>query len=307
MVGIIGFVGFIIGTILGSFIKVLADRSLKNQNFGGRSYCLNCKNKLQWYDLLPVLSYLLLKGRCRYCHKKIGIEHLLVEVGLGLLIGYLFYLSFKEIQFPTSNFTLLISNFQFLFFLLDLIFKTFFISVLVALFLTDLKKMLIPDRIILPSILISIIFITVITIIKIIYLYFALGKSSIGHYLLPPYSDYFQKHTLLTAEPLFGAVISGLIIGGFFYSLIVITKGKGMGGGDVKLGAFMGLVLGFPQSFLALILSFFTGAAFAIFLLFLGKKKMGQVIPFGPFLVLGSLITLFWGDKILDWYLHISI
>ena len=80
-----------------------------------------------------------------------------------------------------------------------------------------------------------------------------------------------------------------------------------MGGGDVKLGAFLGLVLGFPNAVVAFLFSFLTGAILAIFLLISGKKKLGQAIPFGPSLVLGSLIALFWGDKILDWYLSLRI
>ena len=98
----------------------------------------------------------------------------------------------------------------------------------------------------------------------------------------------------------------GLLIGGFFWALIIITKGKGMGGGDVKLGAFMGLMLGFPQSLLAIVLSFISGAIFSIFLIIFGKKHFGQAIPFGPFLVFGSLVSLFWGNLIIDWYLHLG-
>ncbi len=97
-----------------------------------------------------------------------------------------------------------------------------------------------------------------------------------------------------------------VIIGGFFWGLIIITRGKGMGGGDVKLGAFMGLMLGFPQSLIALILSFLTGAIFSMILIIFGKKHFGQTIPFGPFLVIGSLVALFWGNQIIDWYLHLG-
>ncbi len=111
---------------------------------------------------------------------------------------------------------------------------------------------------------------------------------------------------MYTVQPLLGGILMGLLIGGFFWGLIIITKGKGMGGGDVKLGAFMGLMLGFPQALIALILSFLTGAVFSIILIIFGKKSFGQVIPFGPFLVLGSLIVLFWGQEILNWYLSIK-
>lgn len=239
-----GFFGFVIGAVLGSFVKALADRSLNDRSFRGRSYCPHCKHILQWYDLLPIFSFILLTGRCRYCHKKIGIEYLLVELVMGLLIGFLF----------------LQENNAF-----ELIFKTFFIAVLVTLFLTDLKKMLIPDRITIPAILIGII-----------------------------------------AKPLIGSVIMGLVLAGFFLGLIIITKGKGMGGGDVKLAAFLGIGLGFPQAAVALVLAFLIGAVFAVGALITKKKHFGQVIPFGPFLVIGALISLFWGNQIVDFYLKLG-
>lgn len=242
--------GFVLGTILGSFVKALADRSLSKESFMGRSYCPGCKHKLVWYDLFPVLSFLTLRGKCRYCKKKIGFEYLLVEVIMGILIAFLFWQSF-----PINLFELLL--------------KIFFITILAVLFLTDIKEMFIPDRIILPAILIGII-----------------GQAGLAG--------------------LIWSLLTGLLIGAFFYSLIIITRGKGMGGGDVKLGAFIGLMLGFPQAIAAIILSFLTGAIFSIALLITGKKHFGQTIPFGPFLVLGSLIMLFWGNQIIAWYLHLG-
>lgn len=242
--------GFALGTILGSFVKVLADRSLGKKSFWGRSYCPKCQHKLAWYDLFPIFSYIFLQGKCRYCHKKIGKEYLLVELVMGILIAFLFWYSLS---------------------LLELISKTFFIVILAVLFLTDIKEMFIPDRVILPSIIIGIVL------------------------------------NLITAQPFFFSLLTGLLIGAFFYGLIIITRGKGMGGGDVKLGAFIGIMLGFPQAIAAIILSFLTGAIFSIVLILTGKKHFGQTIPFGPFLVLGSLIMLYWGNQIIDWYLHLGV
>ena len=297
--------GFLLGTILGSFAKALADRSLVERSFWGRSYCMNCKHKLSWYDLFPIISYLFLGGRCRYCGDKIGLEYLLVEVGMGILVGFLFWLSFSSFQFTVYSLQSIFS-FQFTIFILELFFKTFFISILVILFLTDLKKMFIPDRIILPAIVISVISIIFITVIKVIYLYSYLSQDAIGKYLLPPQSDYFRRHVLMATEPFLYSILMAILIGGFFYLLIIITKGKGMGGGDVKLGAFLGLMLGFPNALLATILSFVLGAVFSLFLILTGKKHFGQTIAFGPFLVLGSLIALFWGNQIMEWYLHLG-
>lgn len=292
--------GFVIGTILGSLVKALADRSLKNKSYWGRSHCQFCKAELRWYDLLPIVSYLILGGKCRYCRKAVNIEYLLIEVVMGVLVGFLFWQSFQNFQpfdFTQGKFSI---------FVFELIFKTFFITILAILFLTDLKKMLIPDRIVLPAIVISIIFITFITIIKVGYLYYYLSQTPIGQKLLPPYSDYFQRHALMAAQPLLGSLLMAVLIGAFFWGLIVLTKGKGMGGGDVKLGAFIGLGLGFPYSLVTLMLAFLSGAVFSLALILTGKKHFGQTIAFGPFLVTGALIALYWGQIIVDWYLSLD-
>lgn len=191
-------------------------------------------------------------------------------------------------------------------FLLDVLLKTFFVTILVSLFLTDVKKMFIPDRIILPSIVVAALWMLVATAYKISYLYYNLATNTIGKFLLPPHSKYFYIHTWMIVSDVLYALLMCFGIGGFFLFLIIITKGKGMGGGDVKLGAFIGLVLGFPYALVAILLSFVTGAFFALSLIVLGKKSFGQVIPFGPFLVLGSFIALFWGQQIWDWYLQFS-
>lgn len=303
MDALFGLIGFFIGIALGSFIKVLADRSLTKKSFLGRSYCLSCKRKLNWFDLFPIFSYLFLKGRCGYCHNQIGIEYLVVEVITGILIAFLFWQSFSNFQFSSLQSIL---NFQFIIFILELLLKIFFIMILITLFITDLRVMLIPDRIIIPSLIIGLIFTILVAVLKIIFFYYSLSQSAIGHYLLPPYTDYFQRHVLALGQALMGNIISGLLIAGFFMSLIIITRGKGMGGGDVKLGAFLGLMLGFPQSLIAIIFSFILGALVSIILIVFKKKHFGQSIPFGPFLVLGSLICLFFGNQILDWYLLIS-
>lgn len=291
--------GSVLGLILGSLSLALAERALiKKSSFWGRSCCPHCKKVLRWYDLFPVLSYLFLRGQCQFCHQKISPEYPLVEILMATLIGYLFWQSFHNLQS--------IFSFQFIIFLLELLFKTFTILVLIILAITDLKKTLIPDRIVIPAIKISIIFIIFITIIKVIFLYYTLSQNLIGKHLLPPLSDYFERHAFFIAEPLIYGIILSLLFAIFFQSLIKITKGKGMGGGDVKLGAFMGLTLGFPNGVLALFLGFLIGALFSVGLILIGKKKFKQTIPFGPFLVTGSLIALFWGQPIINWYLNLS-
>lgn len=292
--------GFVVGACLGSFAKALADRSLKQKSFWGRSYCESCKHILSWYDLFPVFSYLLMQGRCRYCSKKISKEYLIVEIIAGILVAYLWFSILSE------QTILFIDPFKVTVYLLEVVLKTFFITILTVLFITDIKKMFIPDRVILPAIVIGAVGVSLKVCYEAGYLYYSLASNYVGQFLLPPRSDYFYRHLWLIISDLLGSGFMFLGIGGFFLFLIIITKGKGMGGGDVKLGAFIGLILGYPYSLLAVMISFISGALLAIGLIIMGKKSFGQVIPFGPFLVFGSLVSLFWGKQILDWYLELA-
>ena len=286
--------GFLIGAILGSLAKALADRSLKNRSFLGRSNCEKCKRTLSVTDLIPIFSYLFQGGKCRYCKKAIGLEYLLVEIVMGMLIAFLFYQS--NFQFST--------NFQSTQFLFELIFNIFFVTILAILFLTDLKEMFIPDRIVIPGIIIATVLLALNTLYKIGFLYNYLSLDPIGKFLLPPHSDYFYRHAFAASQPFLGAGAAGLGIAAFFAFLVFITKGRGMGGGDIKLGMFMGLGLGFPGAVIAVILAFISGAIVALIAVAAGKKGLKSQIPFGPFLILGSLVVLFCGQQILTWYLH---
>lgn len=294
----LGLVGFLVGIILGSLAKALADRSLGNESFLGRSYCPKCNKTLRWYDLFPVLSYLFLVGRCRYCKKAIGKQYLLVEILMGLLVGFLFFQSSFNLP-PLSD------SFKIVIFLSELILKTFFLTILTIVTLTDIKETIIPDKIVLPAIAISFLGFLALSVYKTWYLYYYLSQSVLGRLLIPPHSDYFYRHVGITFQPLIEGVLAGLLIGGFFLGLIIITRGKGMGGGDVKLGAFLGLNLGLMFSLIAVSFAFFSGAIWAVLLILLGKKHFGESLPFGPFLVTGSLTALFLGKYILDWYLHL--
>lgn len=287
---IFGLVGFMLGAVLGSFAKATADRILTGKRLTGRSYCWGCSKTLHWHDLVPIFSYLILKGRCRYCQKDIGLSNLMTELLVGLLVGFLFWQSYPSLS-PYSQPLLLPV------FILELGLKTFFITVLAIVTITDLKEMLIPDRITIPSSL-SVLIVLIIT---------TLYKVALIYISFPPYTDYFQRYALITVQPFLGSVSMGILIALFFFSLVVITRGRGMGGGDIKLGALIGLALGFPLSILALFLAFISGAIFSVGLIIGGKKRFGEVVPFGPFLVLGSLLALFWGHYIIKWYLAILI
>lgn len=291
--------GFIIGICLGSLTKALADRSLTKKTFWGRSYCESCKKQLAWYDLFPVFSYLILGGKCRFCHKKFSPEYLLTEIFVGLIYSWVFVktvpLNFIELD-PASWAVIGVS----------LLMYTIIVITLVAVFITDFKTGYIPDRITHPMIWIMFILLIIASVLKSGLLYFSLKDSTFGTYLLPPYSNYYFDQVLRLSEPLFYGCLMALVLGLFFYFLIVITRGRGMGGGDLKLGVFLGLAFGFPYALVVLMLSFLLGSIFGVGLIIFGRKKFGQTLPFGPFMSLAGIIVIFWGTNILDWYLHLS-
>lgn len=287
------------GSFLGSLIDCLANRSVTNKSFMGRSYCDSCKRIIKWYDLFPVISYLILKGRCRFCHKKLAKEYLLIEIFTSVMIGLLFFLQMPDwwnsYIFPQSFFQIL-----------DVLFNAFLISVFIIVLITDLKTGLIPDRITYPSAAAIFIYLLLTTGAKIYLYYSSLQVSLLGKYLLPPYGDFFLRHSLILAQPFTSGLIGTAILFIFFYSLIYFTKGKGMGGGDLKLGIIIGLGLGWEKAALSIFIAFLTGSLVGSILILTRKKSFGQTIPFGPFLSLGSIIAILWGEKIISYYLSLG-
>ena len=270
---------FIFGTAIGSFLNVVAYRSVHGGSlFLDRSKCPHCKHQLETLDLVPILSFLFLKGRCRYCKEKISWQYPVVEATTGILFAITTYIVMFHNQIVIVD---LIST-------LSLIYLLFVTSVLIAIFITDFRDGLIPDKIILPSIAIALAF-------KVL-----LAVSTSQEVLVVAGSNF------LTFSQIGWDILAGLMGGAFFLLLVVFSKGKAMGGGDIKLAVFMGLVLGLSKLALALFLAFLTGAIVSLILIFVGKKRFGQTIAFGPFLVFGAYIALIWGQQILDWYLRIN-
>ena len=248
--------GFLLGSILGSFISAVSDRIIDEKSVLDRSHCLKCQKNIAWYDLIPVASFLLLRGKCRMCGSKIRFQDFGLEIFTGFLAALYFY-------FNTG-----VDNH------LVLIFHLFIITVLMLVAVIDSRTGLIHDVITYPAVIISGILLAL----------------SVLVYDLP--LPFITTHLLSGAIPTI-----------FFIFLIVITRGRGMGWGDVKYVLFLGLALGFPKILVGLFLAFLIGALFSIALIIFGKKSFGQTIPFGPFLSLGAYIALVWGDKIFNWYL----
>jgi len=284
------FVIFIFGLIIGSFLNVVIFRLENGEKMvNDRSKCLHCKHFLIWSDLIPVLSFIFLKRKCRYCGKNISWQYPLVELGTGILFVLALNFEFRISNFESiSNFQFLISQYSDV--LIFMSYLLFIISSLIIIFVYDLKHYIIPDKVIYPAIIVAS-----------IYRIFEILKFN--HLDLIQNSKLEIGNLITVFNPFSAAIFSGA----FFYAIIVITRGKGMGGGDVKLGFLMGLILSWPLVLLSLFLSFIIGSVVGIFLIFLGNKKMKSVIPFGPFLVLGTFIALFWGERIVGWYLSMII
>lgn len=293
-------VGFVVGTILGSFIQATASRIMKNQPLKGRSYCLKCQHILGWYDLFPILSYLFLGGKCRYCKKSIPKEDLIVEIVMGIVVALLFFRFLPDLSvFSQLNLDVVLIS-------LSIIFKLFIVVILALLFLIDLKSGYLPDKITLPASIVAAGYLIIITSLKSVIFYQQLAQNPIGKYLLPPHSPYFYNQLTRLWTGVGFNIISGVGTAILFALLIVITRGKGMGWGDVKFVLFLGLALGFPNIIVTVFLAFFLGAAVALFLIAVNKKHFGQTIPFGPFLSAGAFIALLYGQQIVSWYLQLS-
>ena len=255
---------FILGLIAGSFLNVVICR-LKNGEkiVRSRSHCPHCKKKLNWYELIPLISFIIQLGKCRKCKQAISWQYPLVEFFTGLLFLSGFIYSAPGGTFSSWQFPYVIYN----------LFLWIVFCFLIVIFVYDLKHYLVADKVVYPAIIISLGFN--------IYLWLSSGQF------------------LVFAS----AIVAALVAGGIFEAIILISKGKWMGIGDVKIGILMGLILGLPQILVALFLAFLTGAIVSIILLILKKKNLKSEIPFGPFLVLATIISLFFGGVLLNWYL----
>lgn len=249
---------FVLGTIIGSFLNVVIFR-LKNKKsiFKKPSHCVFCKKKLAWFELIPILSFIIQKGKCRKCKKKISWQYPLVELATGL--SFMLILNFSVLDG-------LASSWQFSD-IIPIVFLLLVSCFLIIVFVYDLKHYLVPDKIIYPAIIIS----------------------------------FFYRFLFPVSNYLLAAIIGGA----FFLIIVLISKGRWMGVGDVKIGVLMGLLLGLSQIFTALFLAFLIGGVVSIILLVLKKKALKSEIPLGPFLTGATFVVLLWGDILLNWYLNL--
>ena len=239
-----GVLVFVFGLSVGSFLCVCIDRLPNDRSIvNPPSHCEACGHKLGFLDLIPVVSYLVLRGRCRYCKAKIPANVIMVELFTALLftLFWYYYGISRELAFA-------------------LIYGGFF----VVIFFIDLKHYLVLNKVVYPAIVIALI----------------VAASTQFHDIKIP-------------------LLGGLVGSGLLFMVAVISRG-GMGMGDVKLALFIGIIVGLWHAFVFLLVSVIIGGVFAAGLLFAKKKGRKESIPFAPFLILGGVVTMLYGDRILD-------
>ncbi len=225
----------------------------------GRSVCIHCGHELSALDLIPVVSWLSLRGKCRYCGKKIEDSPL-----TELATSALFVLSYLVWPFGIAT------NYEIAYFVAWL----GLLVGLVALMVYDIRHMLLPNRIMFPLFA----FVAAMRLLE-----FGITDITLAD---------------MAKEVLFGIVVGG----GFFYALYLISDGRWIGGGDVKLGYLIGALLGPRDALIALLVAFYAAAAFILPLMLVRKVTRKSRIPFGPFLIIGFIAAVLWADAIRDWY-----
>lgn len=237
---------FLMGLIVGSFLNSLIYRWYNNLSLWGFSFCPECKKRLQPRELIPLLSFLWLGGKCRHCSAKINWQYFAIELATGVVFA-LFYFKNPFLDLALAR---------------DLIFATILLFVLIF----DLKYLLILDKVIYPAIIIGC----------------ALN---------------------LLSGMIWWDIGGGVLIGWLFFFLqFILTKGKGIGFGDVKFGILIGCFLGWQLTVLAIILAYLIGGIVASILLLSRKKSFGDLLPMGTLLAFAALIVMLWGEQILKWY-----
>lgn len=239
----------ILGLIIGSFLNVCIYRIPQKESIVyPSSHCTKCGHKLYVLDLIPVISYIALKGKCRYCKSKISLRYLIIEITNSLLYVVLF------IKFKLT---------------LEFFSYCFLISLLLVVFVIDLRYKIIPNKI-------NLFGFSIILTIKIL-----------------------ESLYYLSFAPLLDSTL-GLLIGAVPILLVILITNGGMGAGDMKLMAVIGMWFGLKFTYLVLVIGILAASIMAIILLVTKQSTKKSELPFAPFLFISTFICLIFGQNILD-------
>jgi prepilin signal peptidase PulO-like enzyme (type II secretory pathway) len=227
---------------------------------------------LRWFELVPLVSFLIQGGQCRRCKARLSIRYPIVELLSGLIFLFVPWELFAGgMSVPWTSVALMPSVAPSLIFIIALWVVIF--EALLVMALIDIQMGIIPDEI-----------------------NIFLGVAGVFLAILSAGYDGGQGSAILAR--IIGAAVAGV----FFALLIAITRGKGMGMGDLKLAVPLGLIFGWPDILFLLISAFVIGAAVGVLAIARGKNTMKGTLPFGPFLALGAVTAFFWGPLIIGWY-----
>lgn len=240
------------GLIIGSFLNVCIYRIPREESIAfPPSHCMNCKNKLKVYDLIPVISYLFLKGKCRYCKEKISIRYPIIELITGVIFLAL-----------NIEYGLTINFFKY----------TILTCFLIVIGMIDFDTTDVYFKTTAAGIITGIIFLI---------------------------AEYFMHFSILT-------YIYGSLLGGSLIALIILLT-HGMGWGDAEICVMIGLFLGLKLTVIMLFFSFIFGGFTGMVLILLKLKSRKDYIPFGPYIAVGCIFTIIFGERILGWYMSTLI
>lgn len=296
---IIGGVLFLVGLIVGSFLSSFLWRYQEKVTYGGRSMCPCCEHQINWYDNIPLISWFVLSGKCRYCKSQISVQYPLVELFTGILFALVGVFSapakvLDSAILQITNPELEITN-QLLFQNILLIVILLFITgTMIAIAVYDYKTKEIPNGFNLAFVLAC--------------LFYALITSYFS-------GNFVEAFSLLLTTSFLAFI--------FFYSFVYFSKETWMGGGDAKFVIGMGLLLGPAGTFLAIMIASIVGSIYGIAGIAFSKlnpenlklihktkhitQSLSHEIPFGPFLALGTFIAICFGPQIIDYYVRIVL
>lgn len=289
------FVLFVVGTAFGSFLNVLTlryrpERSVfARPSLEGRSHCLHCGKTLAWYELVPLVSFIIQGGRCRSCHVRLSVQYPLVELASGA--AWVTVPLFLNAFYGISNTLFASLAAPHWYYGLVLLWLCAFLT-WIAIFVIDLRHYLIPNEL---NIFLGIVGLLVILVV------------SANQGALPAFRDSFLRHyALLTSSAPLAAWLShliGAVVGGVTFGFLAfIGRGRAMGMGDVKLALASGLLLGWPDILLTTLIAFVCGGVWGIVLVLTREKKFGDRLPFAPFFVFGAVVSIFFGYRLLSAY-----
>ncbi|MGC9399074.1 MAG: prepilin peptidase [Anaerolineae bacterium] len=238
----------LLGTAVGSFLNVAADRLPEAASLlRPPSHCPACGRRLTPLEMIPLLSYVILRGRCRTCGARIGLRTFLVEGTCGLLFGLMALQARSPtgLRWPA------------------LLFHSVYAAALLLITVTDIEQGLIFDRVTFPALALA------------------------------------AFHALLQGWPQMGLRLAGGALGAGVIALIILLVPGGMGWGDAKLAAFIGLMAGLPGLLFALFIGFVSGGLIGAALLIGGRARRGDTLPLGPFLAFGGVVTLLYEEALI--------